>query len=84
MPDPTSDSTAVPTPSAGQKLITVGLAVLGALPASGLFGDASPVLKVAGLVVIGLAALGYGTTGSALKTAHAAGKRSASTDGGAS
>lgn len=74
MPDP--DPTAIPaaaTPGLAAKLITVGLAVLGALPTSGLFGATSPYLKVAGLVVIALSVLGYGNHSVTLKAAHAAG-----------
>jgi hypothetical protein len=77
MPDPVVPSAAsatdAPTPGWAQRSIAVGLAVLGALPSSGLFGPASPVLKVAGLVIVGLAALGYGNHSVTLKKAHAAG-----------
>ena len=62
-----------PAPGWPQKLITAGIALLGALPSSGLFGPSSTVLKVAGLAVIALAAVGYGNHSATLKKAHAAG-----------
>lgn len=72
--DPSVVETApAPAPGWAQRLIAVGLAILGALPSSGLFGPSSVMLKIAGLCVIGLAAAGYGTHSAALKAAHAAG-----------
>lgn len=52
--------------------LTFLVAVLGALPSSGLFPAASPAVKIAGLVVAGLTALGYQNQRTQLKMAHLA------------
>lgn len=72
-PDPTAITPTAATPGWVQRLIAVGLAVLGALPTSGLLGPTSPWLKACGLAVIALAAAGYGNHAVTLKKAHAAG-----------
>lgn len=65
-----------PDPKPGHKTseaaLTFIIAVLGALPSSGLFPAASPAVKIAGLVVAGLTALGYQRQRTQLKIAHLA------------
>jgi hypothetical protein len=78
------DPAVAPTPGWSQRVIAVGIAVLGALPSSGLFGPTSTALKLAGLAIVGLAAAGYGTSAAAIKTAHAAGRRSTAASGATS
>lgn len=74
-PAPIPAPTAVPTtPSAGlltsEGILTFIVAVLGLLPSSGLFPETSPIVKIAGLIVGGLAAVGYQYQRTQLKIAH--------------
>ena len=62
------------TPGWSAKLIVALLFVLGGLPMSGLFDSHPSVLKMLGLVIGALGAIGYGGHAVMLKRAHAAGK----------
>ena len=65
---------APPAQPASAKAILFVVAVLCALPTSGLFDGWPLGVKIANLIVLGLAAIGYRNQGVALKRAHAAGK----------
>jgi hypothetical protein len=80
MSDPAvTTTTEPPTPGWLSKLVAFGVAIAGALPFSGLL-DGHPVAgKCVGLVLVGLAAVGYSTHATALREVHA----TASAAGGA-
>lgn len=76
MSDPTVVTPTDATPGWSAKLIVAGLFILGALPMSGLLDSHPVVLKILGLVIGALGAIGYGGHSVALKQAHARGMRS--------
>jgi len=71
MSDPqVTTTTEPPTPGWLTKLIAVGVAVIGALPFSGLLDGHPTATRIVGVVLIGLAQAGYSTHSTALREVH--------------
>ena len=72
MSDPSTNTASdPPTPGWLATFCVFAIAILGALPTSGLLDGTPWAQKLVGLVTVGLAAIGYMTHQSSLKTVHA-------------